>query len=170
MSAYRFGVNFGALVGSDHSGEVRKNRDLMFGRAIDWSPSKDDIKRIKQALSTLVRMGQAAGGNKIILPTRPALIIPLKNDLDVEAALDDFDDLLHGRGDFNFVTAHPQGGNMMAGPDIKERVVETDFLVRGTENLFVCDASIFPSGARVNPQWTIMAMASMASESVSRFG
>jgi choline dehydrogenase-like flavoprotein len=67
---------------------------------------------------------------------------------------------------FNFVTAHPQGGNLMAGDSFEERVVDLDFRVRDCENVFVCDASVFPRGIRVNPQWTIMAMASAASESV----
>jgi choline dehydrogenase-like flavoprotein len=174
MSAYRNGVNFGALVGSDPCGEVRRSRDIMFGRAIEWEPTEGDIKKVKDALKTLVGVGRAAGGNRIILPTRPALVIPLRNGVDVDEALDGFGELLKDRKDFNFVTAHPQGGNMMAGPEspnYKERVVEVDFRVRGTDNLFVCDASIFPTGARVNPQWTIMALASIASESVvKRFG
>ncbi len=170
MGAYRNGVNFGALVGSDRCGEVKKNRDIMFGRAIDWRPTSNDVGRIQRALTTLVRMAQEAGGNRIILPTRPALVIPLKGG-DVDGVLEGITRLLTDNKSFNFVTAHPQGGNMMAGPDHKDRVVDTDFRVRDTENLFVCDASLFPSGARVNPQWTIMALASLASESVAnRFG
>jgi choline dehydrogenase-like flavoprotein len=30
----------------------------------------------------------------------------------------------------------------------------------------VCDASVFPRGIRVNPQWTIMALASAAASRV----
>ncbi len=41
-------------------------------------------------------------------------------------------------------------------------VVGTDFRVHGTSNLFVCDASVFPTSIHVNPQLTVMAMADMA--------
>jgi choline dehydrogenase-like flavoprotein len=54
----------------------------------------------------------------------------------------------------------------MASDSFNERVVDTDFRVKDTENLYVCDASIFPRGVKVNPQWTIMAAASLASEKI----
>jgi choline dehydrogenase-like flavoprotein len=55
-------------------------------------------------------------------------------------------------------TAHPQGGNAMSG-DPAIGVVGADFRVRGIDNLRVCDGSIFPVVAGVNPQWTIYALA-----------
>ena len=55
-------------------------------------------------------------------------------------------------------TAHPQGGNALS-EDAELGVVNGDFLVRGTDNLRVCDGSVFPAVAGVNPQWTIMALA-----------
>ena len=38
-------------------------------------------------------------------------------------------------------------------------VVDSSFRVHGFQNLFVCDASVFPTTIRINPQLTIMAMA-----------
>lgn len=35
----------------------------------------------------------------------------------------------------------------------------TRFCLRGFSNLRICDASIFPDSAGINPQWTIMALA-----------
>jgi choline dehydrogenase-like flavoprotein len=35
--------------------------------------------------------------------------------------------------------------------------------------VFVADASLFPTGITVNPQWTIMAMSSMAAKQVLEF-
>ena len=64
-------------------------------------------------------------------------------------------------------TAHPQGGNLMAGKNYtKDKVVDENFCVNGYENLYVTDASVFPTSLTVNPQWTIMSMSSLASKKV----
>lgn len=165
MKAYKRTANFTALVGSDPTGTVSKDRDIIFGRAIDWNQSENDLFRVKKALATIVRFSKEAGAQKIILPTNPALVINLNSPVD--QTLEKFDHLLNDKKYFNFVTAHPQGGNMMAADSFNERVVDTNFRVKDTENLFVCDASVFPRGIRVNPQWTIMALASEASEKIS---
>jgi choline dehydrogenase-like flavoprotein len=68
-------------------------------------------------------------------------------------------------------TAHPQGGNMMAGRGSAragQRVVTEDFKVDGYDNVFVADASLFPTSITINPQWTIMALSSMAAKKVSQ--
>jgi choline dehydrogenase-like flavoprotein len=41
-------------------------------------------------------------------------------------------------------------------------VVGPDFRVHGFDNLYVCDASVFPSSLTVNPQLTVMALAHYA--------
>ncbi len=55
-------------------------------------------------------------------------------------------------------TAHPQGGNAISS-DPAIGVVGPDFRVPGIANLRVCDGSVFPAVAGVNPQWTIYALA-----------
>jgi choline dehydrogenase-like flavoprotein len=166
MREYGCCVNFGALIGSDPVGTVAKDRSIIFGRAVDWRQSPGDIARIRMALATLLRFGKAAGARRMLLPTLPVLSVPL--DGDISGTIRAMERVLDGPGRLNFVTAHPQGGNMMADPSVKERVVEPDFRVRGCENLYLCDASIFPRGIRVNPQWTIMALASKAGEEIAR--
>ncbi|HEY3139388.1 MAG TPA: GMC family oxidoreductase, partial [Blastocatellia bacterium] len=160
MEAYRQSANFTALVGSDPGGSVSRKRDVMFGRAVQWEQTADDVVRIKKAVATIVRISKSAGAKRILLPTHPVLEINL--DSTTDETLRAFDHVLGDKSYFNFVTAHPQGGNMMASDSFDERVVDLDFRVRDCENLFVCDASIFPRGIRVNPQWTIMALASEA--------
>jgi choline dehydrogenase-like flavoprotein len=53
------------------------------------------------------------------------------------------------------------GGNAMSD-DPRIGVVDSQFSVNGCSNLFVCDASIFPSSLGVNPQLTVMALARYA--------
>lgn len=164
MDAYTRSANFTALIGSDPAGQVSHKRDVLFGRAVDWKPTENDISRIKKTLTSIMRVAREAGGTKIYLPTIPALEIPLDNTL--EESLKRFNRVLHDGSYFNFITAHPQGGNLMGADTFNERVVDMDFRVRDCENLYVCDASIFPRGIRVNPQWTIMALASMAADHI----
>ena len=58
-------------------------------------------------------------------------------------------------------TGHPQGGNLLsANPRVG--VVGADFRAHGYDNLFVCDASVFPTSLGVNPQSTVMALADYA--------
>jgi choline dehydrogenase-like flavoprotein len=46
-------------------------------------------------------------------------------------------------------------------------VVDERFRVHGYENLYVCDASVFPSSITVNPQLTVMALADYAAARVA---
>lgn len=63
-------------------------------------------------------------------------------------------------------TSHPQGGNgLSAGP--REGVVGPDFRVHGTRNVYVADASVFPTSIGVNPHWTVMAIADLAATRVA---
>jgi choline dehydrogenase-like flavoprotein len=41
-------------------------------------------------------------------------------------------------------------------------VVDAGFRVHGLANLYVCDASVFPTSTGVNPQLTVMALANYA--------
>jgi choline dehydrogenase-like flavoprotein len=43
--------------------------------------------------------------------------------------------------------------------DPQTGVVDEHFKVYGFENLFVCDASVFPTSLGVNPQITVMSLA-----------
>jgi choline dehydrogenase-like flavoprotein len=61
-------------------------------------------------------------------------------------------------------TAHPQGGNAISTDDAIG-VVGADFRVRNIDNLRVCDGSVFPAVAGVNPQWTIYALAHLCAAS-----
>jgi choline dehydrogenase-like flavoprotein len=167
MAAFTRTVNFTALVASDPAGLVSGKRDLLFGRAIEWAQTPNDIQRIKMAMATVIRIAQAAGARRVYLPTHPVLDVPLGGG-SPEAIIKQMDRVLNDRKFFNFVTAHPQGGNLMADESFRERVIDLDFRVRDCDNLFVCDASVFPRGVRVNPQWTIMALASAAGERIAQ--
>jgi len=62
-------------------------------------------------------------------------------------------------------SAHPQGGNKM-GSRKEECVVDSDCRVFGFDNLYVCDASVFPTALGVNPQLTVMALATITAKKI----
>ena len=62
-------------------------------------------------------------------------------------------------------TGHPQGGNALSR-DPKRGVVGPDFRVHGYDDLYVCDASVFPTSLTVNPQLTVMALAHYAAQRI----
>ncbi|MGH2568922.1 MAG: GMC family oxidoreductase N-terminal domain-containing protein, partial [Bacteroidota bacterium] len=168
MDAYSKMANFGALVGSEAGGSVEEKADWIDGRAFDWSLGPQDRDHIKYALSTLVELGNAAGAVRAVLPLEPGIDLPLNAE-----AVRKFQNALRAyplrQKDLRLTTAHPQGGNRMIGdrsPHWQSRVVNGDFRVEGFDNVLVADASLFPTGITINPQWTIMALSSMAAQKV----
>ncbi|MEZ0542864.1 GMC family oxidoreductase N-terminal domain-containing protein [Fibrella arboris] len=168
MDRYRHLLNFGALIGSEAGGVVHRKADILNGQAFDWQLGRTDCERIRYALGTLVELGYHAHAKRVMLPTKPGLEIPLNRQ-----AIDKFTTLLNSfplqMAELYMGTAHPQGGNLMAGPksDLKsKRVLNEHFQVDGYDNVFVADASCFPTSLTVNPQYTIFAMSSLAVEQV----
>ena len=51
-------------------------------------------------------------------------------------------------------------------PRTKERVVDETAKLVGFDNVYVTDASVFPTSLTVNPQWTIMALSSLAASGI----
>src|SRR5207237_5790428 len=72
--------------------------------------------------------------------------------------LDALPSLLRDNSDLSVNSVHPQGGNALSRDELKG-VVDEHFRVCGLDNVFVCDASVFPSPITVNPQMTVMALA-----------
>ncbi|MEP6613304.1 MAG: GMC family oxidoreductase N-terminal domain-containing protein [Mucilaginibacter sp.] len=168
MKGYNNMLNFGGLLGSEPKGIIQKKADLLNGQAFTWELGDKDVSNIKYALTTLVQLGKLAGAKRAIIPSKPGIDLPL-TDMDIAGFKNAFNDFPLRITDLAIATAHPQGGNYMAGVNSgakSNRVVNENFQVDGYANVFVADASLFPTSITVNPQWTIMAMSSLAMDSV----
>lgn len=65
------------------------------------------------------------------------------------------------------MTANHTFGSCRMSADPKRRVVGLDGKVDGTENVWICDASVFPSPSAVNPQATVMALAKLTAAGIA---
>jgi choline dehydrogenase-like flavoprotein len=66
----------------------------------------------------------------------------------------------------NLATAHPQGGNPLGSVVDPQTFRVQDDGQRPIQNLYVADASVFPSGCGVNPQLTVHALATYAADAL----
>ena len=168
IKRYKYLLNFGSLIGSEPNGIVLEKSDLLNGQAFVWNLGKKDIENIKYAMGTLLQLGKFAGSTRAIIPTKPGIELAL-TDQEIGEFTKKFNAFPLRMKDIYLGTAHPQGGNMMAGDSsvyVKDRVVTEDFKVVGLDNVFVADASLFPTSITINPQWTIMALSSLSAKNV----
>ena len=120
-----------------------------------FRPGPPEVDKVTRGLKLISEVFFAAGARRLILPTHRFRAIRSPKEIS------QIDEHVVSTRHFSFGSAHPQGGNAMsANPRLG--VVDENFAVHGLDNLFVCDASIFPSSVTVNPISTIMALADYA--------
>ena len=137
----------GILFPADRRGQIVDGK-LKFRLDVD-----DDLPMLRRAMATLTKVHFAAGA----LECYPALAKGQKvtPDMDIDAF---FRAAIREQDDVTLSSSHPHGGNAI-NEDPQYGVVDPECRVHGTTNVFVTDASVFPSCIRVNAQWTTMAMA-----------
>jgi choline dehydrogenase-like flavoprotein len=155
MKDYGRTVGAAVLVGTETPGEITAEGD----KALISLPMRaPETKRLRDGLAALCRAflrGGSAGKPDAVL-----LGLDGGREIRTEADVAAFERDLTSLERLVISTAHPQGGNALSG----NGVVDDSFCVRGFSNLRVCDASVFPMSAGVNPQWTVMALAHLCGE------
>jgi choline dehydrogenase-like flavoprotein len=120
-----------------------------------YRPGPTDMEKVRRALKLISEIFFAAGARRVILPTHRLRAIHSPKEVA------EIDEHIVSTRHFSFGSAHPQGGNPMSASP-RTGAIDSNFAVHGLDNLFVCDASIFPSCVGVNPISTIMAIADYA--------
>jgi choline dehydrogenase-like flavoprotein len=153
MRRFRHLTAAGVLVGT--KGTARLRSALTGGVDIVYTPAREDVETLVNALKLLCRIYLRAGARRVMPSTFGFHAFTDESQLDL---LDEYVKKTHY---LSIGSGHPQGGNALSG-DPGKGVVDPTFRVHGFENLFVCDASVFPTATTVNPQLTVMALAEYA--------
>lgn len=143
----------GVLAASESNAEVRLGG--LTGRDIVYEPTKRDFETL---LDGLILAGEIYlnAGAECVMPNSFKYY-----EFKTTDELRRLKELIKDNSDINLGTGHPQGGNIIS-MDAKRGVVDNEMKVHGYSNLFVCDASVFPTSVGVNPQITVMAVADYA--------
>jgi choline dehydrogenase-like flavoprotein len=160
LERYPYMTSMGALVATQPSGRIFHPRIPRWHEEIRFQASPAELERMRRGIELCARIYLAAGATKVIPPCSETLIIESEKDLAGLAPRFRKQKQLTGFG-----SSHPHGGCRM-GVRARTSAVDPEFRVWGFDNLFVCDASVFPTSLGVNPQVSIMAVADYATPAI----
>jgi choline dehydrogenase-like flavoprotein len=160
MAEYNKMACTGVLVGTASNAEVKVAG--LLGREIDYVPTQDDFDSLMDALEKASEIYLKGGADRVMPNTFD--YFEYKNVGELQS---NFKKDVKSSHDISTGTGHPQGGNVMSN-DPATGVVDENFRVYGFENLFVCDASVFPTSLGVNPQITVMSLAHYAAPIIAK--
>ena len=148
MLASRSTASFGVMVSDIARGRVTE----VLGRpVIRYDLHPEDADRFRRGFAALADIFWAAGAREVVVPLAG---VPTLRDGDTSP--------LHRARirprDVGAMAFHPLG-TARAGADPAASVVDGDLKVHGVEGLYVADGSAVPSSLGVNPQITIMTLA-----------
>jgi len=148
MLGYRSLAQFGLMV-SDRS----RGRIVRAGRRplVRYDLCEHDAAAVKTGLERLAELFWAAGARSVILPLRGLTELHGGDSAPLR-------DARLRPSDLKLMAFHPLG-TARASADPAAGVVDADLALHGAEGLYVADGSVVPSALGVNPQITIMALA-----------
>jgi choline dehydrogenase-like flavoprotein len=147
----------GVVVGSQRNGRVSAKPRR--GMKLTYDPTDADLRLMLKGTRLAARIHFASGALRVMPMTFRS-----RSYTAIEQ-LGELDEIVRDNTDIGLHTSHPQGGNAISR-DPGKGVVDERFRVFDTENVYVCDASVFPSSVTVNPQLTVMALADYAAAGI----
>ena len=149
--------SFGFMVEDTGRGSVR---EIMGQPVIQYWLQDKDVSHIKRGVDVLAQIFFAAGATKVHTPIAGFDVIESEADL---AALRRAN---IRAWDLDLSAYHPLGTARM-GRDPKSSVVDANHQLHDCAGLYVVDGAAVPSALGVNPQITIMALATRAAEKIA---
>ena len=139
MLRWRNLSQFGVMVSDRSRGSVRRRA----GRVeIRYDLLPEDVRKFERGIELLRELYRAAGATEIFTPVSPTADPgrPLR------------------ASDLSLMAFHPLG-TARADASPSRGVLDADLRLHDADNVYVADASAIPSALGVNPQITIMALA-----------
>jgi choline dehydrogenase-like flavoprotein len=138
MAAYPYLAQIGLMVCDGGRGEVRG-----LGRRplIRYDLGRAEVEKFRAGIARLETLLRAAGAREVYLPLPPGAVPARARARDLK-----------------LMAFHPLG-TARADARAAHGVVDGDLAVHGVAGLYVADGSVLPSAPGVNPQMTIMALA-----------
>jgi choline dehydrogenase-like flavoprotein len=149
-----------ALLLADTAAQGRVTGEIGGYPSIRYDIAPKDVQRMQTLMVRAGKMCLAAGAKKLFPITHK------HRELQGEPGLRAFEQDTMSAGDFVWLSYHPMGTCKM-GSDPRASVVGLDHQTHDVPGLYVVDASTVPSALGVNPQLTIMAMATRAAEGIA---
>ena len=146
------------MVSDKGSGRVRAFSDGRADITYDFHP--DDVNRIKLGLIEVAKVLFAGGAKEIRAPI---------HDFGVHYQIDTIESALKSRQiqDFTLYAAHPMSTCRM-GTNASNSVISPTGESHDIPNLYIADASVFPSSLGVNPQLSTMVCATQIARNYLR--
>lgn len=156
---YRHMASLGIMISEKGEGRVRSDGE---GNPImTFDITKEDAETLYKAMIYADRILFMAGAKKVVNGNFKFPVVENMTELDK---------ILREKTriqDFMILAFHPQGSCRM-GANKKKSVVGPDGQTHDLKNLFIADASIFPTSLGVNPQQTIWALAHRVAENIAK--
>jgi choline dehydrogenase-like flavoprotein len=149
-----------ALLVRDSTRNGRVWRDVGGFPAITYSVAPEDVDRMHRAMVHAGEMCLAAGAKRLHPTALKMRALNGKGDLDA------FRKTRLSPAEIVWTSYHPLGTCKM-GPDPKQSVVDTSHETHDVPGLYIVDGSTVPGPLGVNPQLTIMAMATRAGAKIA---
>ena len=133
-------------------------------KKIEYDLDDRDFESLRNALRGTARLYFAVGAKRVYLPTTRRTTIESPDQVDSV-----INSLTNGPHKYRLTSYHPQG-TMRMGADPAKSVVGPDGRCHDLDNVYVPDASLFPSSIMVNPQLTVYGMASYIADGLKARG
>lgn len=145
----------GVLLRDHHSGQV--SIDAQGRPIVDWSLHPEDALRLREGSKRTMEAYFAAGASACLSAhSKPVFITD-------PGRIDDLDQASYDAGAVTLISYHQMGTATM-GHDPKRHATNPDGRLWGLDNLYVSDASLFPTATGVNPQISVYGMAMRVAE------
>ena len=133
-------------------------------KRIDYDVDDRDFESMQAAFKVAARVFFAAGARRVFLPMNRRTVIESAEEVDST-----IEGLRNESRMYRMFSYHPQG-TMRMGRDPEKSVVAPDGRCHDLDNVYVTDASLFPSTLLVNPQMTVYALSNYLADRIAARG